>query len=109
MQTQKISKSITKVVLLLLFFLVFFMSILFSETWNFESLLVALVKGCIASALGWIFFIILSDTLVKSIVASALESKATREEGGFLYHFIEPSENEIPESKENSKKNNAKT
>jgi hypothetical protein len=39
---------------------------------------------------------ILSDTLVKSIVYSALEANASRREGGMLFHFLKPERGELP-------------
>ena len=48
-----------------------------------------------AVILAWLFFLILSDTLIKSIMASVGDMQKKREEGGLLYHFIKPADNEI--------------
>ena len=57
----------------------------------------ALGTSALTFLFGWIFILILCDALVKSIASSAHEANATRKEGGFLYHFIKPDRNEVPE------------
>jgi hypothetical protein len=88
---------ITRYTLIVLFFLVFFLSVLVSPDVDWNSLFFSLLKAMLAVGLGWIFFLIVTDAVVRSITASAIESRAERRDGGLLYHFLPPDPGELGE------------
>ena len=95
MNTEKITSSITHALLVIVFFTVVGFSLFLAEELSWTHLAVAFIKGCIAVGLAWIFFYILLDALVKSVITSALASQAKRFNGGLLFHFIKPEAQEI--------------
>ncbi len=95
MDALSIAKAITKAVLVTLVLAVFTFSLLLAPEINGATLTFALVKGFLTWVFGWIFILILMDTLVKSIASSALEARASREDGGFVYHFLKPDSMEV--------------
>ena len=99
MNTLPIAKAITRTVLTLLFLTVTGFSFLLAEEITWPLIAFSLLKGFLAVVFGWIFVLILTDTMVKSIVYSAVEARASRREGGFLYHFLRPDPGEIRDEK----------
>ncbi len=97
MNSNTISQTINKVILTFTFLFVTLFSILLSNQITWESILFSLFKGVLAVCLGWYFFLILGDTLVKSISSSAAHARARRLEGGLVYHFLQPDKHEILE------------
>ncbi|HKP98057.1 MAG TPA: hypothetical protein VJ385_20160 [Fibrobacteria bacterium] len=97
MDALSIAKAITRAVLVTLVLAVIGFSLLFAPQLDAEQILFALGKGFLTLLFGWIFILILSDTMVKSIASSAMEAQATRKEGGFIYHFLKPDRDEIVE------------
>ncbi len=93
-----IAKSITRAVLVTIVLAVIGFSLFVAPDLNGNAISMALVKGALTLVFGWIFILILSDTIVKSITASALEAQATRKDGGFIYHFLKPDLDEIDEN-----------
>ncbi len=90
-----IAKAITRAALACLFFAVFFLAVLVSPAINGSVLFASLLKALLAVGLGWLFFLIVSDALVRSITASAVDTRASRRDGGLLYHFLPPDPDEI--------------
>jgi hypothetical protein len=90
-----IARTITRHALLLLFLAVFFLSMLSGPALTWTSLGFGLLKGLLAVALGWVFFLIVFDAVIRSITASAIDARATRREGGLLYHFLPPDPGEL--------------
>jgi protein-S-isoprenylcysteine O-methyltransferase Ste14 len=104
MDALSIAKAITRAVLVTVVLAVFSFSLLLAPEVNAETVTGALIKGFLTLVFGWIFILILSDTMVKSIAASARESKASRRDGGMLYHFIKMEKSEVSdETKEPTK------
>src|SRR4051812_41367752 len=97
MDALPIAKAITRAVLVTLVLAVIGFSLLLAPDINTVTVLTALVKGFLTWLFGWIFILILSDTMVKSIAASAMEARATRKDGGFIYHFLKPDLDEVDE------------
>ena len=98
MDALSIAKAITRAVLVTLVLAVFSFSLLLAPEINATTVTFALIKGFLTLIFGWIFVLILSDTMVKSIAASALEAMASRRDGGFIYHFLKPGIDEIDDN-----------
>lgn len=97
MDALSIAKSITRAILVTLVLAVIGFSLLLAPEINASQILFALGKGFLTLVFGYIFILILSDTMVKSIASSAMEARATRKDGGMLYHFLKPDPGEILE------------
>ena len=95
MNTLSLAKAITRTLVPALFLSVFAFSLLLAPEINWSQIGFAFAKGALAAIFGGIFLLILSDTMVKSIASSVAEAKASRKEGGFVYHFIKPEPGEI--------------
>lgn len=108
MDALSIAKSITKAVLVTLVLAVFSFSLFLSPEINGTTVGFAIVKSLLTLLFGWIFILIISDTMVKSIASSALEARASRKEGGMIYHFIKPDSDEVDENGERLIKSNTK-
>jgi hypothetical protein len=105
MHSKIMSHKITHTLLGAVFFLVSTLSLYLSTELTWEALLFALFKGIIAIVFAWLFFLILSDTILKSIMTTMSGMSDMRKEGGLIYHLIKPAENEIiPERKKVAKK-----
>jgi hypothetical protein len=98
MDALSIAKAITRTVLAALVLAVIGFSLLLAPQIDGRQIAAALAKGLITLLFGWIFILILSDTIVRSIAASALEARATRKDGGMLFHFLKPDPGELLES-----------
>lgn len=92
---QQLVKTLTRSALSALVFLVFLLSVLTASEVSWESMLHAALKALFAGILGQIFFLIIFDTVVRSIVSSAIEANAKRREGGLLFHFLKPDPDEL--------------
>jgi hypothetical protein len=92
-----IAKTITRTLVPMLFLAVFGFSLILAPDVSWPQIGFAFAKGALAAMFGGIFVLILSDTLVRSIAHSAIEARASRKEGGFIYHFIKPEHGEILE------------
>ncbi len=79
-------KTITRSVLGLIFITVVSLSLLLSPDLAWEDIAMAFLKGMLALGFGWIFFLILSDTIVKTI-ASSLREGVNYQETPLLRHF----------------------
>ena len=98
MDALSIAKAITRTVLSGLVLAVIGFSLLLAPQIDGTQLTLAFGKGLLTFLFGWIFILILSDTLVKSIASSALEARASRKDGGMLFHFLKPEPGELPEA-----------
>jgi hypothetical protein len=97
MDALSIAKAITRAILVTLVLAVIGFSLLLAPDINATQVAFALGKGLLTFLFGWIFILILSDTMVKSIASSAIEAHASRKEGGMLYHFLKPETGELSE------------
>lgn len=102
MDTALLAKAITKALLVLLFLAVSSLSLFFAPELTWNALVFALLKGLLAAVFGGVFLFIVADTVVKSIMSSALAARASRHEGGLLYHFLKPDPGELPGAEEES-------
>jgi hypothetical protein len=100
MDALSIAKRITQAVLVTLVLAVIGFSLLLAPDINASTVTFALGKGFLTFVFGWIFILILMDSMVKSIASSAMEARATRREGGMMYHFLKPDLNEVGEDGE---------
>lgn len=100
MNTMSISKAITRAVLVTLFLSVVGFSLLLAPEITWPHIGFALLKGALTVLFGAVFLLILTDTIVKSIAASAMEAHTSRREGGFIYHFLKPEPGEVAEGAE---------
>jgi hypothetical protein len=98
MNTLSIAKTITRTLVPALFLAVVGFSLLLAPELTWPHIGFALLKGFLAAMFGGIFLLILSDTMVKSIAYSAAEARASRKDGGFIYHFLKPDSNEITDA-----------
>lgn len=98
MDALSIAKAITRTVLMGLVLAVIGFSLLLAPQIDATQIGFALAKGLLTFLFGWIFMLILTDTLVKSIVSSALEARATRKDGGMLFYFLKPDPGELLEA-----------
>lgn len=103
MDALSIAKQITRAILVTLVLAVIGFSLLLAPQIDASQIIFALGKGFLTLVFGWIFILILSDTMVKSIASSAMESQAMRKDGGMLYHFLKPDPGEIIEEGKPSK------
>ena len=108
MNTLSIAKAITRTLVPSLFLAVVGFSLLLAPELTWSQIGFAFAKGALAAMFGGIFLLILSDTMVKSIAYSATEARASRKEGGFVYHFLRPDHNEIVEEDPKAAKKNKK-
>jgi hypothetical protein len=104
MDSLSIAKAITKAVLMTLVLAVVGFSLLLAPEINATQVAFALGKGFLTFLFGWIFFLILTDAMVRSIASSALEAQASRKDGGMLYHFIKPEPGEVVDTGPAAKK-----
>jgi hypothetical protein len=88
-------KTITRSALGAVVFLVFLLSVLAATEVTWSTMLFAALKAFLAGVLGQVFLLIIFDTVVRSIVASANEAQAKRRDGGLLFHFLKPDPDEI--------------
>jgi hypothetical protein len=98
MDALSIAKAITRTVLMALVLGVVGFSLLLAPQIDAPQIVFALAKGLLTFLFGWIFILILMDTLVKSIVSSALEARATRKDGGMIFYFLKPDPGELLEA-----------
>lgn len=104
MDSLSIAKTITRTVLMTLVFAVVGFSLLFAPQIDATQVMFALGKGLLTFLFGWIFMLILTDAMVRSIAASAMEAQVSRKDGGMLFHFLKPEPGEIVEEPRGSKK-----
>jgi hypothetical protein len=111
MNTLSLAKTITRTLVPALFLSVLGFSLLLAPEITWAQIGFAFAKGALAAIFGGIFLLILSDTMVKSIASSVTEARASRKDGGFLFHFIKPEPGEIlddePEPPKKAKKKEA--
>ena len=109
MFAQKMTKEITKTLLKWVFLVVLGFSLYLSDDVTWPNLIASLLKALIAVIFAWLFFLMLTDSIIKSIMASVEDLQEERKKGGLLYHFIKPADNEIlPKDKESKKRKKTK-
>lgn len=79
----------------IVFLLVLGLSLYFMDTLSWESVAWSFFKAAMGIIVGFLFILLVSDTLIKGLRTSVRDEQKERKEGGFLYHFIPPSENEV--------------
>lgn len=94
MNTQSLVNAVTKTLVILVFWFVFGLSAFLEPELNPTALLYILAKALLVSGIFWVILFIVNDTLIKSMIESAKESKADRFQGGISYHLVEPSAEE---------------
>lgn len=102
MNSLSIAKAVTRAALVTLFLAVVGFSLLLAPEITWPHIAFALLKGALTVLFGAVFLLILTDTIIKSIAASAMEARASRKDGGFLYHFLKPDPEELSEGGEKS-------
>jgi hypothetical protein len=94
MNTQPVSRVLVKTGVLLLFWVVFLLSIYLRGDLSLGVIAFELVKSLLAAGLAWVVLSVMADALVKSMAESARRSGVDRYQGGFSYHLQEPSPEE---------------
>jgi hypothetical protein len=94
MNTLPITKALTQIVVVAIFWGVLLLSLLLRENFDLWSILFDLGKALTVSGAAWFFLTILNDTLIKSMVLSAKESKYDRYNGGLSYHLTNATKEE---------------
>ena len=94
MELRQITNAVTKTLVIVVFWVVFLLLLLLSPSISFGEIGFALIIAVIASGVFWLFFVILIDTFLKTVVLDAKEKKADRIDGGLSYHVTEPSAEE---------------
>ncbi len=95
MEVMHIIKALTRSVVIIVFWVIFLLSMLLSDDLTISTLLFILVKSILASSLLWVFLAIILDAIVKVMVADAKEKKVERLDGGLSYHLTNPTEDEL--------------
>jgi hypothetical protein len=114
MDLVRLVKSMTRALVLLVFWAVMLFSMLLAKELTVSVLLFILVKALVVSAIFWVLFAIIIDAILKVMVADAKSTKVDRMEGGLSYHlaprneqeeeWVHQKENPTDEPKKNSKK-----
>jgi len=79
-------------------------SLYLADNVTWEYLIITIFKALVAVLFAWLFFLMLSDSIIKSIMSSVDDLQEERKMGGLLYHFIKPADNElIPKTKKSKK------
>ncbi len=87
-KTAKLTRIIARYLITLLFFLTVGFSLFLSPDLSWPSIVSSLIKGLLLSVASWIFFLIISDTFVKSLLASAREASLPPEQRDLLSRFV---------------------
>lgn len=95
MEVMHIIKTLTRSVVIIVFWVIFLLSMLLADDLTISVLLFILVKSILASSLLWVFLAIILDAIVKVMVADAKEKKVERLDGGLSYHLANPAEDEL--------------
>ncbi len=93
-KTARLTRAITRYLITLLFFLTVGFSLFLSPDLSWQSIVTSLLKGLLISVASWIFFLIVSDTFVKSLLASARDASIPPEQRDLLSHFV-PAEGSV--------------
>ena len=104
MFSQKMSQEVTRVLLHLVFFSVLGFSLYLADNVTWAYLLVAILKALMAVLFAWLFFLMLTDSIIKSIMSTVEDLQEDRKKGGLLFHFIKPADNELIPKKTKEKK-----
>lgn len=83
----KLVKSMTRALVLLVFWGVMLLSMLLAKELNIQTLLFIVGKSLLVSAVFWVLFAIILDSILKVMVADAKHGKVDRMEGGLSYHL----------------------
>lgn len=94
MEVMHLIKALTRSVVILVFWIIFLMSMLLADSLDIQALLFILVKSILASSLLWVFLAIILDAIVKVMVADAKEKRVERLDGGLSYHLADPTQDE---------------
>jgi hypothetical protein len=95
MNSVHLARAITNTLVIVLFWCILLLSLFLRNELSLLGILFDVGKSLFVAGFAWLFLIIIMDTLVKSMMFSAQESKYDRYEGGVLYHLTEPSVEEI--------------
>ncbi|MCL2282594.1 MAG: hypothetical protein FWC26_04685 [Fibromonadales bacterium] len=95
MELRPITNAITKTIVIVVFWTVFLLYLILSETISFREIAIALIISIIVSGVFWLLFAMLVDTFIKTIILDAKEKKADRIDGGLSYHVTEPNAEEV--------------
>ncbi len=94
MELRQITNAVTKTLVIVVFWVVLLVDLILEPIISFKEIGFALVKAIVLSGVFWLLFVMLVDTLLKSILLDAKEKKVDRAEGGISYHVTEPSAEE---------------
>ncbi|MGL1935111.1 MAG: hypothetical protein OCD01_08825 [Fibrobacterales bacterium] len=89
LDSQGLTRAITKTLVILVFWGVLGISLFIRDTITINDLLFDLAKSLVVCGVFWILFLIISDTLVKSMIHSAKSESADRFEGEMTFHVTQ--------------------
>lgn len=95
MEVRPVTHAVTKSLIVLIFWMIFLLSLYLEEALSFYAILFALIKAVVVCGIFWVLFAMLVDTFLKSMLASAKEKKVDRVRGGLSYHLVSPSAEEL--------------
>ncbi|MBF0431604.1 MAG: hypothetical protein HQK83_10015 [Fibrobacteria bacterium] len=95
MDAQNITRNLSKIIIHSIVLTVIGFSLYLTDEISLNAIIFILFKGLIAYIFFWIIFLILTDSLVKSMMISVADLQEKRKDGGLLYHLIKPADNEI--------------
>jgi uncharacterized membrane protein len=102
-EPHKICQNIIKFLLPVIFLTVTFFSLYLAPALTWNAMVFAAFKGIIATFFAWLFYLIVLDAIIKSIMSSFSGMSEKRREGGLIYHFIKAADNEIIEKSSDQK------
>ena len=108
MDSQSLSRAITKTLVIVVFWAVLGISLLLRETISINDLLFDLAKSLVVSGIFWILFLIISDTFIKSMIHSAQSDKVDRFDGEMSFHLTKDTPEERQWQKQFKEKEDAK-
>ncbi|MDR0515700.1 MAG: hypothetical protein LBH25_01485 [Fibromonadaceae bacterium] len=94
MELRRIVNAITKTLVVVAFWAMLLISLILEPVVSFKQIALALVKAVVVSGVFWVLFVMLVDTLLKSILLDAKERNVDRVDGGISYHVTEPNAEE---------------
>ena len=95
MSPSDISKIINRFLVVAVFGVVLFLSLYLSDHLTWRAIAFSFFKASVSALVAWLFFLLLSETLLKSIVTLLEDKPGLREQGGLLYHLVKPDKTEI--------------
>lgn len=95
MNTPALSKTITNVLVGLIFWMVLLLSLLLRDELTIEAILFDVGKSLVVAGIAAFLLTIVNDAFVKTMVLAAKTQKVDRFQGGLSYHVAPPTREEM--------------